>query len=106
MNPSHYNNGLPYKPVVYPMSHDLLFVESQQLNGLCVYMSDDVLEEIGDFKITTIDLEGDELWVGIKDYYVVVPNLSDKTIQCIEEKKLLISFFDSKVKTVMGLKIS
>lgn len=93
-----YSNGLPYKPVFYPMSHDLLFVEKEQVYGLCVYLSDDVLGGIGDFKISTVDLKDSELWVGIKNYYVVVPNLSDKTIECIKDKKLLISFFDSKVK--------
>lgn len=106
MNPSHHSNRLPYKPVFYPMSHDLLFVEKEQLNGLCIYMSDDALKELGEFEISSVDLEGNELWVGIKENYVVVPNLSEKTIECIKEKKLLISFFDGKVKTVMGLKIS
>lgn len=106
MNPSHYSNGLPYKPVVYPMSHDLLFLEEEQINGLCVYMADDVLKELGAFQISTVDLEDGELWVSVNDTYVVVPNLSEKTLECINEKKLLISFFDSKVKTVMGLKIS
>lgn len=103
---SHYANGLPFKPVIYPLSHELLFVKSQQTNGLCVYLSDESLQELKNIEIESVDLEDGELWVSSGDYYIVVPNLSDETLKCIEEKKLLISFFDKSVKTLAGLKIS
>ena len=104
--PKHYANGLPVKPVVYPLSHELLFVDAQKINGLCVYLSDESLQELKTVEIESVDLEDGELWVSTGDYYIVVPNLSEETIKCIEDKKLLISFFDKSVKTLAGLKIS
>jgi len=102
----YYDNGLPYKPFLVPMSHELLWVEKEQVNGLCIYLSDETLGKISNFQLQGLDLKEDELWADFGDYYIVTPQLSEKTIECINGSELLISFFDEDVTTLLGLRIN
>lgn len=88
-----YENGLPVKPILRPKFKILSNSNNNLL--LCVYLKSSFIDnnKIINPENISFDIESN-LWIHLKESYVVLMNIPDKIITNIKNNNFELSFFD------------
>lgn len=99
-----FDNGLPTKTLVAP-TYDTGFSEEKNVYALSMYFTDDELIKVEDLIILNFYIfdKNNELWLELKNSYIVFENLSDKIIEEARKRKLIYCFFKDDETFIDGI---
>ena len=106
-NPIRFNfqlpNGLPVKTILTPPFD---FVHSSKTNEYGIYITFSQLElkDINQIDIIEFKIYNNDIWIILKNHYIVLYNLNDKIIQELKNKNLGFCFFNLNKEFIKGFK--
>ena len=97
-------NGLPVKTILTPPFD---FVHSSKTNEYGIYITFSQLElkDINKIDIIEFKIYNNDIWIILKNHYIVLYNLNDKIMNELNKNNLVFCFFDENEKFLTGLKL-
>lgn len=103
-----YDNGLPTKPIINP-AYQAMYSESTKQYALYIYLEEEELNDLGEIEIegylSRNNNDESEIWLFIKDVYLVLGNLNAKIIEQLKNKNLGFCFFKDDKTFIKGIKL-
>jgi hypothetical protein len=103
-----YDNGLPTKPIINP-AYQAMYSENTKQYALYIYLDEEDLKDLGEIIIegylSKNNNDKSEVWLFIKDVYLVLGNLSAKIIEELKNKQLAFCFFKDDKTFIKGIKL-